>query len=220
MAATANGARTVLLLPPDSGCSIERQIRLGGQLGSAMLVVIAGAADHTNIAHLASATTDIIFPRGGVVGGAASPGYKEPPAMLGSPPPALGASQEVERVGEDAAYDDGRVGGALNGDGERPGSVDRRRRLQRTGGGDKDRRERSRGGPERGAGSCPPLTVIVGHDEGKRLLEWLKSAGGGAVTASVAEREDVGKLWGDVVWASDPANWPKGVLHLLQNIDQ
>lgn len=213
--AATNGARTVMLLPPDADCSVERQIRLGEQLGPAMLVVIANASDDANITHLVSSATDIILTsrRGGVIGvigDTASPADDEPSTLRPPPPAALGRSQEAERGGGDPIFDDdGRKKGSLDGDGGRTSSVDQRQRRPQTGGGDEERRERSRGELE-GEVNCPPLTVVIGHDEGKRVLEWLRTVGDGAVTASVAEREDVGKLWGDVVWASDPANWPKG----------
>eukprot|EP00752_Nemacystus_decipiens_P002923 g2718.t1 len=210
--ATTNGARTVVLLPPDADCSVERQVRLGEQLGSAMLVVIANATDDANIARLVSSTTDIVFTRTSFMGDTSPPGYTEPPTTLGSLAPALGGSgRRGQRVGGDTAHGDGRDGGALEGDGEGPGGVDQRQRLPKTGGGDEGRRGRSRGGPEGEGAICPPLTIVVGHDDGKRVLEWQQTVGGGAVTASVEERENVGKLWGDVVWASDPANWPKGL---------
>lgn len=179
-----------------------------------MLVVIADAADDANILHLLSSTTDAIFTSSGVIGDTAPPAYNELSTPLRSPPPVLGRSQKAERFGANPPRDDdGREKGPLNvDDGERPGSVDLRQRLQKTGGGDEERTGRPRGGLQGGATNCPPLTVVVGHDEGKQVLEWLRTVGGGdgAVTASVAEREDVGKLWGDVVWASDPTNWPKG----------
>lgn len=212
--ATTNGARTIMLLPPEPDFSVERQIRLGEQVGSAMLVVIADVTDDANIAHLVSSTTDTIFTSSGVTGDdtASSPPSTAAPQTLQAPRPARGRGQEAEeRVGGDhPVHDDGREKEALHGDGARdPRSAGQRQSLQKMGGGDEERTGRSRGGLK-GNANCPPLTVIIGHDEGKRALEWLLTVGGGSVTARVVEREDVGKLWGDVVWASDPANWPKG----------
>lgn len=171
-----------------------------------MLVVIADATDEDNITRLVSATTDIIFTSGGAVGDTASPAFNETPSSR-SPPPAHGRSQTAQRVGGDTAYEKGREKG--RGDSKRPGGLGQRQRLLQTGGSDEESLWRSIGGPTGGA-SCPPLTVIVSHGEGRRVLDWLVTVGSGVVTASVAERDDVGKLWGDVVWASDPANWPKG----------
>lgn len=204
-----------MLLPPNSDCSVERRIRLGEELGSAMLVVIADAADDANLTHLVSSTTDIIFTSSDVTGDtASSPAYNEPPTSQAPPPAALGrsSSRKAERiVGGNPTHDVGREKGPLlKGDIERPGSVEQRQRLQIAEGDGEERTGRWSKGGLTGDLGCPPLTVVVGHDDGKRALEWLQTVGGGGVVARVAEREDVGRLWGDVVWASDPANWPKG----------
>ncbi|CAB1101305.1 unnamed protein product [Ectocarpus sp. CCAP 1310/34] len=158
---------TVLLLPPDPACSIESQVRLGEQLGAALLVVLAEASDDANIIAAVSSATVI------------------------------------------SAFAGGHDGSSNGGE----------RRLPLGG-----ERESS----SRAVDGCPPLTIIVPHDEGKRLLGWVLRVrgdggdgsrsgggsfggdGGGVVTVDMVERDEVGKRWGDVLWASDLTNWPKG----------
>lgn len=52
-----------------------------------------------------------------------------------------------------------------------------------------------------------PLVIFIGHEEGKGLLRWIRETI--PMKARLEEREDVTKLWGDVLWASDVHNWPR-----------
>ncbi|CBJ48989.1 hypothetical protein Esi_0115_0029 [Ectocarpus siliculosus] len=73
----------------------------------------------------------------------------------------------------------------------------------------------------------PDPACSIESQEGKHLLGWVLRVrgggdgsgsgersfggnGGGVVTVDMVERHELGKLWGDVVWASDLTNWPKG----------
>lgn len=55
-----------------------------------------------------------------------------------------------------------------------------------------------------------PLVIFIDHEEGKGLLRWTRETIQ-IKEARLEEREDVAKLWGDVLWASDDRNWPRGV---------
>lgn len=223
MTSTTKTGGTVLLLPPDAACSIERKMRLGERLGAVVLVVIAEATADDNadiITTVSSATADVFAPNNGISDDyTGSPSYHKRTAAALSSEFAHGEEKGQRRFGGNPQNEDGNKEPRLRDDngvqrGEKP-----QRRLQ-AGGGEKGRSVREQGG----GGACPPLTVVVGHEEGKRMLELVRMAhgegdgssdgseqGGGVVTARLAERDDVGKLWRDVVWASDPVNWPKGV---------
>lgn len=189
---------TLLVLPPNTACSVERQIELGGRLGAAMLVVVAEGTDDASIIPVVSSATASVF-AANTTGDDGSPTYinKAPAPRLPLPAPA-GRHREGRQAGGNPARqsseEEPRRDGESRGRGERV-----------VGGGETERSLRRK---ERDGG-CPPLTIVVSHDEGERVLKWLDQVGG-AATARVVEREEVGKLWGDVVWASDQANWPKG----------
>ncbi|CAN0063792.1 unnamed protein product [Ectocarpus fasciculatus] len=196
--------KAVLLLPPDPACSVESQVRLGKQLGAALLVVLAEPSDDANIlATVSSATTAMSAFAGGADDGdndsLALP--RVPMLVLDRP----GGGGPQERSNNQSTHI-GRSAGELGVE----------RRLPSGG-------ERESSSSEAVDG-CPPLTIVVAHEEGKRLLGWvLRVQGGGVgggsggggnggrvVTVDMVERDEVGKLWGDVVWASDLTNWPKG----------
>lgn len=208
---TQSAARgTVLLLPPDPDCSIPNQMRAGEKLGAAALVVIAGATDE-NLAAAASSATTIFFTDN-------VPSSEPPPAVRveGSVDTSSGPREDrpnSERARRSGKATAGRRGAREETGGDVLGPV-------------ADRANGASAVPEEPAGdACPPPIVVVGHEEGKRVLEWLRGVhsnavkggstggdvgGGNGVTASLATREDVGRLWGDVLWASDPRNWPAG----------
>lgn len=197
---------TVLLLPPDPACSVENQIRLGGQLGAALLVLLAEASDDANIIADVSSATAISTFTGAHGGNGSSALLPVPTLMLGR----FGEGDPRERSSNQSTHNDSSSVSADELGGEP--------RLPLKG-----KRESS----SKAVDGCPPLTVVVAHEEGKRLLGWMlrvrgggdgNGSGGGSfggdgagvVTVHMAERDEVGKLWGDVVWASDLSNWPKG----------
>lgn len=202
----------MLLLPPDPACSVANQMRAGGKLGAEVLVVIAGATNE-NLASVASSTTTSIFTGN-------FPNSEPQPTILVDKSVHITTGQREngpnsEQTGQSRKTAGGR--GARGGDpgGRVLGSEARRTIISGP----------SATVPEAPptGDACPPLTVVVGHEEGKRILEWFRGVrsaveggsmggddGGGVVTASLAERENVGRLWGDVLWASDPRNWPAG----------
>lgn len=198
---------SVLLLPPDAACSVERQIWLGGQLGAVVLVVIGTDGKADIIPAVSSATAYTFTTR------------YDKPVVTPSPLEFVHGEETEQRVEGNPRtdYDYGSEELKLHGDGGQGGESPLRRNIN---GGDESRSVKQEGE----GGACPPLTVVVGHEEGKRMLEWVRMAhgerggpsdgggrGGGEVTARLAERDYVGKLWRDVVWASNPVNWPKGV---------
>lgn len=199
---------TVLLLPPDPECSVPNQLRVGGGLGAAVLVVVAGAAEDNLVSVASSATTSLFT-------GKTPNGVESPSTVL------VENSVDTSGSGEDRPNPE-RAQQSGNIEGRRGASVDVERGVLGSVAG-------FASGPsaapeERPGDTCSPLTVVVGNEEGERVLEWLRGARGagkdrdtggddgeGSVTASLVKREDVGKLWGDVLWASDPRNWPAGV---------
>ncbi len=197
---TTKGARedALLFLPPTTACSVERQIELGERLGAAVLVVVAEGTDDSSIIPVVSSATASVF-TANATGDTGSPTYNNsaPASRLPLRAPA-GKRREGHQAGENlaqhASEEEPRRDGGRRGRGERVFGGDERGRSAR-------RKEVN--------GDCPPLTIVLSHDEGERVFKWLDQVGG-VVTARVVEREEVGKLWGDVVWASDPANWPKG----------
>ncbi|CAM9766573.1 unnamed protein product, partial [Hapterophycus canaliculatus] len=207
VASAIYGGRTALLLPPDPSCSVEQQIRLGDRLGAGTLVVIAAASDDANIVPLASSATEITLAATMRDGGESSHSRAPPPAGNRRGREGKGSPRERRK---DRPQD--------SGEGEDKGGSQQQRREPA--GGEDESSLRSR------APACPPLTVVVGNEEGSRMLEWvlavrdessvdggderLDAERGGVVTARLAERDDVGRLWGDVIWAEEPANWPRG----------
>ncbi|CAM9921687.1 unnamed protein product [Ectocarpus sp. 8 AP-2014] len=203
---------TVLLLPPDPACSIESQVRVGEQLGAALLVVLAEASDDANMIAAVSSVTAISAVAGAHDGSNGSSALPPVPMLvLGRP----GGGDPHERSNEQSTHNDSSSSSSSSSS---AGQLGGERRLPLGG-----ERELSSNAVD----GCPPLTIVVAHEEGKRLLGWVLRVGGGGdgsgsgegsfggngggvVTVDMVERDEVGKLWGDVVWASDLTNWPKG----------
>lgn len=185
----------ILLLPPDPRCEVARQVHLGGGLGAAVLVVVAGAAPTgvrttavtllaTSIDPPAPPNTELLSP----VGRGSHDVDDEGKYVQGW--------ELTKRVGENAEVISG---------------FSERRTTHSSSGLSADRESDRKPDDE----ICSPLTVVVGHEEGTAMLEWIRQARGAGgrddtVTARLVEREGVGRLWADVVWASDPSNWPTG----------
>ena len=183
-------------------------MRAGVKLGAAVLIVIAGETDENMAAVAFSATmsnfTDVFS------NSEPAPAVRVESSVdtLSGPREDRPYSERAEKSGETAG---GREARAEAG-GDVLGSV-----ADHTNGA-------SAVSEEPPGDACPPLTVVVGHEEGIRVLEWIRGVrsavtgdrrgdddgGGHRATASLAAREDVGRLWGDVLWASDPLNWPAG----------
>ncbi|CAN0473984.1 unnamed protein product, partial [Ectocarpus sp. 12 AP-2014] len=73
---------TVLLLPPDPACSVESQVRLGEQLGAALLVVLTEASDDVNIIAAVSSAAVISAFAGGHDGSSNGSSALPPVPML------------------------------------------------------------------------------------------------------------------------------------------
>ncbi|CAM9295118.1 unnamed protein product, partial [Scytosiphon promiscuus] len=211
--AMSGASRTALFLPPDPHCSVEQQIRLGARLGAATLVVVAAGSQDEDIVPIVSSATESIFAAAAALHGGQSPHSRTPARALAE----HGRGREREDSPE--GWEE-----------ERRSQDDSERREEDGGGGTQQRRHNPPGGEDdpssrAQAPACPPLTVVVGHSEGSRMLEWVLAVrdssgvdgggeragahGRGAVTARLAERDEVGRLWGDVVWAGEPSNWPR-----------
>ncbi|CAM9874374.1 unnamed protein product [Ectocarpus sp. 4 AP-2014] len=205
---------TVLLLPPDPACSIESQVRLGEQLGAALLVVLTEASDDADMIAAVSSATVISAFAGGHDGSNGSSAFPPVPMLaLGRP----GGGDPHERSSDQSTHNDS-SSSSSSSSGSSAGQLGGERRFPLGG---------ERESPSNAVDGCPPLTIVVAHDEGKRLLGWVLRVrgggggsgseggsfggnGGGVVAVDMVERDEVGKLWGDVVWASDLTNWPKG----------
>lgn len=193
----------VLLLTSDPMCSVDRQVWAGVELGAAIVVVAAGPAD-TDLTAVASAATTSLFT------GSAS-NNKPLPAVLQR------RRERGEFTNGDQSHDSGRELAKKVADGE-----DQHGNASPTTTAD-PRNSLSVGLEHPAEEPCPPLAVVVGHQDSRRILEWIRDAprggggggegggGGYRVTARLTERGEVGRLWGDVAWASDSGNWPAGV---------
>ena len=147
----------VLLLPPDPACSITNQMRAGQKLGAAVLIIIAGATDQ-NIAAAASSATTSLFTDDFL--------SSEPPSTIGveSRVDILSGPRE-DRPPSERAGQSGKITGGRRARGEAGGDV-----LGSVAG---DASGASAVPEEPPGDACPPLTVVIGHEEGKRVLEWL-----------------------------------------------
>lgn len=183
-------------------------MRTGVKLGAAVLIIIAGETDE-NMAAAASSATKSAFTD--VFSSSESP----PSERIENGVDTISAPRE-DRPHSERAGQSGKAGGGREARAEAGGGV-----L----GSVADHANGASAVPEEPpVDACPPLIVVVGHAEGNRVLEWLRGVrsavtgdrtddddgGDNRVTASLAAREDVGRLWGDVLWASDPRNWPAG----------
>lgn len=180
------------MLPPDPTCPVARQVRLGVEAGATILIVIAEATD--TIPHLAKTS---------LLAANSAPNSHLPSNMHG------GGRGESRRADEWRKERRERRSHVADEEGILP-TVEATQAIVRS------------SGPEHhAADACQPLTVIVEHEEGSRMLEWIRQLavqeweghGGGdgsyGITARLVERDNVGRLWGDVVWALDLSNWPK-----------
>lgn len=184
----------ILLLPPDPRCEVARQVHLGARLGATVLVVVAGAAP-TSVRTTVTLLATSIDPA-------------DPPntALLS---PVGGGSHDVDDEGK---YVQGwELTKGVGENAEAISGMSERKTTHRTSGLSAHRESDRKPDDE----ICSPLTVVVGHEEGTAMLEWIRQVCGDGgrddtVTARLVERKGVGRLWGDVVWASDPSNWPTG----------
>lgn len=182
----------LLLIPPDQMCSItDRQKALSSlqeHIGAEIIAIIAGKAE--TVASLVTADPAVT---------------KRQPSME-STVVAIAENHSIRQEHHGAAEDD------------KPSNVspsDSRVRQH-------DHRDYSHVG-QSGEANCGtrPLVIFIGHEEGEGLLRWIRESNKDNEVraeahetiplkkARLEEREDVGKLWGDVLWASDDRNWPK-----------
>lgn len=195
MAAAANGA--ALLLPPDEECSVTQQARAALRLQASALIVYPPATD-TDVVHFAySLTKAVLFTSG------------------------LERTTPQKRQNEDVSnIFDGAEGTPESTAVERSTAFVKQSMTKHENTDDY-------------LSLCLPMTVVVSHDRGTRVLEWVREAVRSShegrvendsrlnnlkderdqspeATVRSVDRDDVGRLWGDVVWASNPHNWPVG----------
>lgn len=197
-----------MMLPPDPSCPMTRQIQTAEELGAAVLVIVVEEAGPAVLTAAILATTSL-FSRNKLnnkIPTASSEARGEVGETERDPGEALNGEQRGR--GGPVHHEEER--GSVRKDGDIPAAMTRHNlngKFLDT--------ELS------AAGTCPPLTVVVGHDEGSLILEWIRNAQGGGknnrvengdrrLRVHLVEQADVGRLWGDVVWAEDPRNWPKG----------
>ena len=185
---------TFLLVPPDRGCFVPRQ---PPSVGAGIVVVIAGETEAVTSLAMAGDAWNT----------------KRPPTAMLAP-----VNQgQPRRVDDSLDVEHGRTR--------------QRRQVSDEGISIEAWMRQDHGGfclPSLFAGqlgedyACRPQLIFVGYEDGVGMLRWIIETHGRddwaahqpvvRLKARVEESEHVGRLWGDVLWASDRRNWPKGKL--------